>query len=121
MKAIPFKACSNCDMVWPTMEDFLGDSNLKLAGYQVHFDDLEGGLILFSHNREDCYTTLAIQVKQFIPLTDRPILNVRTKQPEGCGSLCMREGAFGPCPIKCECSWVREILHKIENWPRNAA
>lgn len=103
------------------MEDFLADPELKLAGYQAHFEDLLGGLFLFSHQHEGCYTTMAIPVGQFVSLSTLPILNTRTKHPDGCSDLCMREGTFDPCPIKCECSWVREILQIINTWPKAAA
>jgi hypothetical protein len=121
MKNNAFKTCTNCGHIWQTMEDFLSDQTLQLAGYQAHFDDLLGGLILFTHAQEDCYTTLAIEVRQFTSLTRRPILNVRTHQPDGCKEICMREGTFDPCPIKCECSWVREILQTIKDWSQKAA
>jgi len=121
MKTSPFKICPSCEHVWPTLEEFLADPDLLLAGYQVHFDDLEAGLFLFTHTQEDCHTTLALVVKDFVSLSQRPILNKRTVQPAGCENLCMRQGAFDPCPIECECSWVREILQKIKGWPRAAA
>lgn len=121
MKPVPFKTCPNCKQVWPTMEDFLSDPEWIMNGYQVHFDDLEGGLFVFTHVRKGCYTTLAIKVKKFICLTNHPILNKRTVQPAGCTNLCMREGALEPCPIACECSWVREILQIINTWPKAAS
>lgn len=121
MKQDAFKVCPTCGHVWPTREQFLSDPNLVLAGYQAHFEDLEGGLFFFTHATENCGTTLAIEVKQFTGLSSRPMLNKRTIQPEGCENLCMREGCFNPCPIQCECSWVREILHMISTWRKTKA
>ena len=100
------------------MEDFLSDPSIMMEGYQVHFEDLKGGLFLFTHRIETCYTTLAIPVLAFTSLSSRPILKKRTKIPEGCRDLCMRQGALDPCPMSCECSWVREIIQKINEWPK---
>lgn len=120
MNTEAFKTCPNCKHVWLTLESFLNDPALELAGYQVHFDNLEGGLFLFSHNTPECYTTLAIQVTQFKCLTDMPIVAKRTQQPDKCSKTCVRKGELGDCPVKCECNWVRDILQKIKDWEKEA-
>ena len=121
MKEEAFKTCTNCQTVWPTLEEFLSDPEVQLAGYQAHFDDLLGGLFLFSHVHDDCYTTLGLPVGKFVSLSTMPILTKRTVEPPDCPGLCMREGALSPCPVKCECNWVRDVLQTIKNWPQQAA
>jgi hypothetical protein len=121
MQHPPFKTCPYCSKVWNTLEDFLSDPELELAGYQVAFEDLEGGLFFFTHIQKNCGTTLAIKVRDFISLSSRPIVAARTKKPEGCSNLCVRQGALEPCPIECECVWVREILQVIRSWKKRAA
>lgn len=122
MKTKPFKTCPNCQAAWKTMDEFLSDTTLVMEGYQVHFEDLKGGLFLFTHRIENCYTTMAVPVKEFIPLSNRSMLELRrTRIPTGCSDLCMRQGALDPCPLSCECSWVREIMQKIREWPGKAA
>lgn len=116
MKKRPFKACTTCEAVWQSMESFLSDPEVALAGYQVHFDDLEGGLFFFNHQHEGCFTTLAIPVKEFISLSKRPLLAKRDKQLCHGSDLCVRQGALTPHPVECECAWVREILTVIKNW-----
>jgi hypothetical protein len=118
MNTEPFKVCTSCGHVWPTMESFLTDPELRLAGYQAHFEDLTGGLFIFTHVHDGCGTSMALPVKKFIPLTARPILSSRSEQPGNCPGLCMREGCFDPCPEECECNWVRETLWIIKFWPR---
>jgi hypothetical protein len=120
MKAEPFKICPNCAHTWSTTDSFLSDPLLELAGYQVNFFELEGGLFLFNHKRNDCGTTLAIAVKSFAALTDNPIISKRTVQPNDCPELCMRECDLGVCPAECECSWVRQTLNVIKKWPKSA-
>ncbi|MBC8207466.1 MAG: hypothetical protein ISR85_06670 [Kiritimatiellales bacterium] len=116
-----FKICTSCHASWPTLEEFLSDPEVMLAGYQAHFDDLLGGLFLFSHVHDGCYTTLGIPVGQFVSLSKQPILNKRSEPTQGCPGLCVREGALELCPLKCECNWVREVLQTIKKWPRQAA
>jgi len=121
MQPEPFKTCTSCGHVWPSLEVFLSDPKIVLAGYQPHFDDLTAGLFIFTHLKETCGTSMAIPVHQFIELSNRPILSARTREPEGCPNLCMRKGCFDPCPVECECNWVRDVLSRIEKWSKKAA
>ncbi|MCC7299888.1 MAG: hypothetical protein IT583_02285 [Verrucomicrobia bacterium] len=114
MKTDPFKICPNCKTVWQTLEVFLSDPQLELTGYQVNFADLKGGLFYFTHDHDLCGTTLAIEVKAFVPLSTRPILASRGEQPECCPELCVRAGSLDSCPLECECLWVREIMQTIQ-------
>ena len=117
----PFKRCSSCDADWPTLESFLSDPKVVLAGYQVPFDDLEGGLFFFTHRDDECGTTLAISVKDFLPLNDLPLLAERdTKLCTG-SEFCVRHGALSRHPVKCECAWVRDILQIIREWKKTPA
>jgi len=98
------------------MESLLDDPCVVLAGYQPYFEDLVSGLFLFTHAIEGCNTSMAIPVKKFVSLTDRPILNTRMREPDGCPHLCMHEEFSDHCPVKCECNWVRDVLSKINSW-----
>jgi hypothetical protein len=120
MNKEPFKVCPNCNALWETMEAFLSDPELKMNGYQVHFDDLEGGLFFFTHLQEECFTTLAIPVTQFLSLNDQPLLEKRDKQRCTGSDLCVHQGDLLPKPVECECLWVREILQTIKAWPKTA-
>lgn len=121
MKVDRFKICPTCSKHWKTLADFLADPELELAGYQVNFADLKDGLFYFSHLREDCGTTLAIPVKQFIGLSTRPILASRATPSGDCSGLCVRQNELDPCPEECECVWVREVMQTILHWKKKAA
>ncbi len=122
MKPFVFKSCTNCPVEWQTLDDFLADPELVLAGYQVAFEDLEGGLFYFNHMHSNCGTTLAIPVKEFTGLSNLPFLVPRGVQPGGkCSGSCVRKGDLTPCPLACECVWVREVMHVILNWEKRAA
>ena len=116
MKANPFKICTTCSQRWKTREDFLADPELKLVGYQVAFEDIEGGLFFFNHQHENCGTTLAIPVKEFTALSPLPVVGRRKIKQECCPGLCVRKGNLDPCPVACECVWVREVMQVILNW-----
>ena len=121
MKTAPFKLCPTCSKPWETLEDFLTDSELELSGYQVNFADLKGGLFYFTHLPNNCGTTLAIAVNEFVSLSTRPMLTSHTDKPACCPDLCVRQGALDPCPVECECIWVREIMQTIRNWKKQTS
>jgi hypothetical protein len=121
MNTVAFKICPSCGHAWATIDDFLSDPELKMNGYQVHFDNLEGGLFFFTHLHENCHTTLAIQVTDFLSLNDHPLLAKRDEQLCTNSNFCVHQNDLQPKPVKCECSWVREILQTIKNWPKASA
>lgn len=118
MKTTPFKACPCCGHEWSNLQAFLNDPTLHPGGYQAHFEDLAGGLFMFTHMISGCGTSLAVEVKRFLSLSDRPILSKKGEPGDNCPQHCMREGCLEPCPEKCECNWVREVLTKINEWPK---
>lgn len=117
----PFKVCTLCKAVWNTREEFLSDPEIELAGYQVAYGDLKGGLFFFRHLKEGCYTTLALGVKDFTDLSDRPVLSSHGKPPEGCPGFCVRKDSLDSCPNECECVWVRDILQVIRTREKQKA
>ncbi len=120
MKTAPFKICPTCSGHWKTLEDFLADPELELSGYQVNFADLKGGLFYFTHLPGNCGTTLAVPVGAFAGLSKRPMLASHGRQPDGCPGLCVRN-ELNPCPVECECIWVREVMQIIRNWKKQTA
>jgi hypothetical protein len=116
-----FKACSGCPSRWETLEGFLSDPDILLAGYQVHPNDLEGGLFFFTHAKEPCFTTLAIPVTKFLSLNDRPLVGERNHQLCSRSEFCQHQNDLSPKPKKCECIWVRELLQIIQSWPKETA
>ena len=65
-----FKRCTMCGIEWVTKEEFLNDRDIHLNGYQWNrkkFRSGEGfaGLLIFTHRRTQCGTSLAIAATQF--------------------------------------------------------
>lgn len=93
--------------------DFLNDPGLKPIGYQANFEALTAGIFLFNH---DCYGTLAIPAGEFGDLYAGPIFKERATGSRECPGYCLHEDELAPCPARCECAYVREILQLITAW-----
>ncbi|MBL7115109.1 MAG: hypothetical protein ISS35_05030 [Kiritimatiellae bacterium] len=110
-----FKRCTMCKHHWSTQEDFLADPDLRLIGYQANFGHLSLGYFLFTHT---CGTTIAVTVKSFENLHEGEIFTTRATGNAACPSYCVRQGSLEPCPVPCECAFVRDIIQIIKTWPR---
>lgn len=111
----PFKQCPKCRYPWPARTDFLADPRLTLIGYQVNFKALDTGILLFNHV---CKTTLALPVRNFRDLYDGPVYAEPATGGDDCPGYCLRQNELGPCPVRCECAYVRHILQLIRDWPK---
>ena len=111
-----FKKCTSCGHPWQSREDFLNDSAADLIGYQVNFEHLHLGYFLFNHL--DCGTTLGIHAAEFKDLYSGPVYEERLFGTEQCPEYCQHENQLEPCPAKCECAYVRDIIQIIRNWPK---
>jgi len=117
----PFKACTLCGTRWLTREDFAGDSDVQLVGYQAHFEALTEGFFLFNHTRLGCGSTIAILVKHFVDLYSGPVFETQLRGGPSCPGYCLHTRALSPCPQKCECSFVRGVIEAIRAWPKRPA
>jgi hypothetical protein len=106
-----FKICPKCEKTWKNQDDFLTDIEIKLIGYQAHFEELTSGLILFNHS---CGTTFSMQVESFSNLNTGPIFVERNTETSACPGFCNHKSNLEPCPAKCECAYVREVLQIIK-------
>jgi len=110
------KQCTCCGHVWHTRDAFLGDPQLEVVGYQVDFSDLLLGFFLFNHRT--CESTIAVPAGLFRDLYDGPVFSQRATGTEDCPEYCLRKSELSPCPAKCECAYVREILQIVRRWPK---
>ena len=117
-KRVPFKRCS-CGKTWGTREDFLGDPAVGLHGYMVHFDALTEGLFLFVHGAAGCETSLALTAGDFADLYEGEIFERRVEGTDACPGYCLKKNLLGPCPVACECAYVREVLQIVRDWPKS--
>ena len=110
-----FKQCGLCNEIWMNYNDFLSDPQLKLIGYQASFDELETGLFMFHHT---CKNTLAIPTRDLTCLYDGPIFQERATGTDECPEYCLQQYNLDPCPVECECAYVREVLQIAKKWPK---
>ena len=114
-----FKSCPLCNQKWLTRDDFLSDPKIKLLGYQVNFDALTLGIILFNH--ETCLDTFGVKVEDFSDLKTVPIYQERKTGGDECPGYCLHECELSRCPAKCECAWVRDVIDRLNHWEKTAS
>lgn len=106
-----FMVCSNCGFSWKKREDFLNDKGVNIIGYQVHFEDLKAGFFLFNHS---CGTTFTLDIQFFMDLYNGPIFKDKATGSDQCPGHCLHKSNLDPCPAKCECAFVREIIQVLK-------
>ena len=112
-----FKRCTACEHLWPSRENFLNDFNTQLVGYQVNFENLELGFLLFNHMT--CKSTIAVPAGQFRGLYNGPVFKENKTGSDGCPEYCFHENQLLPCPEQCECAYIREIIQIVREWPKH--
>lgn len=113
-----FKKCPGCFTAWHTREDFLADNTLELNGYKADFKELEYGLFFFTHKADGCYSTMALEVKDFQDLYNGTIYRERKTESEECPRYCLKEKQLSRCAARCECAFAREIINIIRERQR---
>ena len=113
-----FTKCNVCGERWGLQREFLHDSKVDIIGYQVDFVSLPDGFFLFRH--EKCKNSLSVRVGDFADLYNGPIYDNKKEEVDKCPDFCLRVNDLRPCPEKCECAYVREIIQKIKKWPKQA-
>jgi len=115
-KPTTFKTCNICGTGWSSRDDFLNDPDIELVGYQVHFERLMMGIIHFNHS---CEGTLTLYAYCFMDLYDGPVFTERATGGDDCPEYCLHRHNLEPCPAKCECASVREVIQTIKGWRKN--
>jgi len=109
----PFKQCPNCFETWPSQEEFITDQTLELNGYTADFEKLEDGLFFFTHHNNNCFSTMAIEVKDFMNLFSGTRYPERKTGSEECPRYCLDKEQLDRCVAICECAFVREIIQVL--------
>jgi hypothetical protein len=107
-----FQTCPNCGFEWKTREDFLQDETVTLIGYQANFESLLAGYFLFNHS---CKGTLSLGVDVFADLYDGPIYSRNMHGSDDCPGHCLVKNDLEPCPVACECVFVREVIQILKS------
>lgn len=115
-----FRACS-CGYEWRSRDNFMSDPQVEVIGYQVNFEHLQEGFFLFNHLTEGCKTTLAVPAGCFFDLHKGTVFKGHPTPAKECSGYCLRRENIAPCPIMCECAFVRDILQTVSKWPKRSA
>ena len=118
MEEVSFKICSSCGFIWNSRQQFLCDPQTELIGYQVNFRRINHGLFLFNH--DSCKSTIAVKAEYFFDLYNGIIYQERQTGKKHCPGYCLHNSELSPCPAKCECAFVREILQIIKSWSKKS-
>ena len=110
-----FKQCPECGHRWPSREALLRDPQVSLCAYQANFTLLDAGQFLFNHT---CGTTFSIPAGEFRDLYAGPVFSRSLMGSHDCPGHCQHADDLRPCPARCECAYVREILQIVRQWPK---
>ena len=113
VKVQTFKECPSCHHAWREREEFLSDPTLRVVGYQANMANMMAGLFLFQHDVPECGTSLAIAAEEFADMHRGPIFEKCLYGTDRCPGYCMSSQSLLPCPAKCECAYVRDVLQEI--------
>lgn len=50
-------------------------------------------------------------------MMDQFSLNLR--DTDKCSDYCLNKDDLRPCPVECECAYVREVIQIIKHWTKN--
>ena len=109
----PFKNCTVCGAVWPTLSDFVTDPNLHVNGYQASFGTPEEGVILLTHNVPECGTTLGVVAGTLQELYLGPRYQETLAGTEPCAMWCLDERSVEDCDAPCAMAWIRHVLQYL--------
>lgn len=111
-----FKQCPMCAAIWLNRQSFLSDDSLVINGYQADFDDLGAGLFYFTHHVDNCLSTMVVRVKYFFDLNPNQPYPQRKTLTQECPKHCLDSSNIEPCQAHCECAYVRDLIHILENY-----
>lgn len=108
-----FKTCPMCKKEWKSREIFLDDQELIFIGYQANLGLPEEGLFYFTHEIEECGSTMAIKVEYFLTLYTGERYTEDKKHADDCRGYCLNREELRRCDARCRYAYVREISHVI--------
>ena len=115
MDEMCFKKCTGCGQEWTTQKQFIEDKDLTLNGYKADFERLEYGMFFFTHKKDGCFSTIVIEVSQFMNLFKGQRFIERKTDTDECPRYCSDDEQLVRCEAMCECAFVREIMHVLLN------
>lgn len=116
-----FKTCPMCKSTWRSMDSFLDDPHLSFNGYQSNFDVLEEGIYFFTHNTQECGSTMGLRVGDFFSLYSGPKYPESKQLSRDCPRYCLDKNNLNRCSAECANAFAREICQVIKERLANHA
>ncbi|MFT5726483.1 MAG: hypothetical protein ACI8PB_000604 [Desulforhopalus sp.] len=110
-----FKVCPMCDTKWQSMDVFFADPTLSFNGYQANFGLLDDGIFFFTHDTENCGSTMGIKVRTFVSLFSGEKYSGSKALSKDCPRYCLDQSNLERCDAQCENAFAREISHIIQD------
>jgi hypothetical protein len=110
-----------CQSYWKNLDDLLHDDTLIFNGYQPRPQTPEKGSFLFTHDKENCGTTLFVEVRKFKKLLGREVefLPFTPGENPNCEFRCINETDLLPCAAKtCNGNVIRELMQIVKQYIR---
>ena len=97
------------------MNTFLTDPHLSFNGYQTNFGNLNEGIFFFTHNVDNCGSTMGLKVRNFTSLYSGPRYTTSKQLSSDCPRYCLDKGNLDRCSAKCENAFARELSQIIKD------
>jgi len=111
-----FKICPCCKKEWPTVQDFVRDTNIEIRGYQANFTNPLEGYFLFTHLPQECRSTFTIKAAELSDLN--PLIRELSQfKPgnEGCLGYCKEVNNLQQCTnSRCPGTHIRKIINAVK-------
>ncbi|WP_108652709.1 hypothetical protein [Dongshaea marina] len=113
-----FKVCPMCSQTWNNRDVFLQDPALTLNGYQADLEQLDEGLFLFTHDKDGCHSTMAVEVRDFKDLYTGENYQKSRSEIADCPGYCDDKHELRGCDHPCEAAFARELISIIQDAPK---
>jgi len=110
-----------CRKSWISRDAFLVDPALIFNGYQADFGVLEQGLFYFTHETNNCGSTMALKAEAFLSLYTGKRYTESKQLSKECPQYCLERNQLKRCQAQCQYAFVREVTQIIMDRSHKAA
>jgi hypothetical protein len=71
-------------------------------------------MFFFTHKKKGCFSTMVVEVSEFLNLYDGPRYREHKPGEEICPGYCHEKSNLERCDALCECAFVREITQILK-------
>lgn len=105
------KLCNYCKRTF-SPQQLAEDPEVRPIG-MVYDDEIGKAYYMFQHESEDCGTSFTVNIRDFDPLLEEKIPELRMTLCEGCEEHCVNIKDLQECSQNCEFAPFRRFLLKM--------